>query len=306
MQFASYFNIFFLITACILSIPQISPLNPITSIGPLIFVITVGMIREGYEDYKRHNYDQTYNNSLSLVYNNFTKTFCVEKWKDIKVGSIVKILKNETVPADFLVIKSSEANGYCYLQTTNLDGETALKPKESLLSFSKRIVTDKNKVKRAIKDNNNNSDSINSNNDIVNMRINSNDSNKDNISSKNANNKIDTIDFSVINGYLEVDPPDNNIYKAEGRVEFLGDDRDNFDINNIILRGGTLKNVDYIYGIVIYSGKDTKLMQNIQNYSLKRSGIEIKLNRIVIIVMLIVFTICIICTVLGLIFRVSI
>jgi hypothetical protein len=31
-----------------------------------------------------------------------------------------------------------------------------------------------------------------------------------------------------------------------------------------LTKGGALKNVDYVYGLVVYTGKDTKIMQNIQ------------------------------------------
>lgn len=36
----------------------------------------------------------------------------------------------------------------------------------------------------------------------------------------------------------------------------------NCGIKNILLRGCTLKNTDYCYGIVIYVGSDTKIMKN--------------------------------------------
>lgn len=49
-QFRNYFNIFFLFTAIILSIKQISIMDPGTAIGPFIFVIMVSVIQEGLED----------------------------------------------------------------------------------------------------------------------------------------------------------------------------------------------------------------------------------------------------------------
>ncbi len=54
-QFNNYFNIFFLITAIILAIKEISPMDPGTAIGPFIFVIMVSVVREGIEDYVKYN-----------------------------------------------------------------------------------------------------------------------------------------------------------------------------------------------------------------------------------------------------------
>jgi len=43
-------NVYFLIIAILASIKEISPIGPFTSWSPLIFVITVSMIREFIED----------------------------------------------------------------------------------------------------------------------------------------------------------------------------------------------------------------------------------------------------------------
>lgn len=54
-QFNNYFNIFFLLTAIILSIKIISPMDPGVAIGPFIFVISISILREGIEDYVKIN-----------------------------------------------------------------------------------------------------------------------------------------------------------------------------------------------------------------------------------------------------------
>ena len=53
IQFLRPANIYFLISAILNCIPQISPLSPITAILPLIFVLAVSLIREAVEDCKR-------------------------------------------------------------------------------------------------------------------------------------------------------------------------------------------------------------------------------------------------------------
>lgn len=46
-QFRRYANIYFLFIAIIQSIRILSPLNPISAIAPLVFVLGLSMIREG-------------------------------------------------------------------------------------------------------------------------------------------------------------------------------------------------------------------------------------------------------------------
>jgi P-type E1-E2 ATPase len=55
--------------------------------------------------------------------------FGVKFWKDIKMGELVKIHKNEQIPADVFLLKSSNKSGMCYVETVNLDGESSLKEK---------------------------------------------------------------------------------------------------------------------------------------------------------------------------------
>lgn len=53
-------------------------------------------------------------------------------WKKLEVGDIVLLRDNEQVPADVVVLASSDPDGMCYLETKNLDGETNLKPRRSV------------------------------------------------------------------------------------------------------------------------------------------------------------------------------
>jgi phospholipid-translocating ATPase len=53
-------------------------------------------------------------------------------WKKLEVGDIVLLRDNDQVPADIVVLSTSDPEGMCYLETKNLDGETNLKPRKSV------------------------------------------------------------------------------------------------------------------------------------------------------------------------------
>ncbi|EKM80737.1 hypothetical protein AGABI1DRAFT_119321 [Agaricus bisporus var. burnettii JB137-S8] len=129
-QFSKYANLFFLFTACIQQIPGVSPTQQYTTIVPLAVVLLVSAFKEMQEDLKRHQSDSELNSRYAKVMNQhagFTET----KWKDIKVGDVVRIENNDFIPADMVLLCSSEPEGLCYIETSNLDGETNLKIKQA-------------------------------------------------------------------------------------------------------------------------------------------------------------------------------
>ena len=53
-------------------------------------------------------------------------------WKDVNIGDIIRIRANEEVPADVIIISTSDLEGNCYIETKNLDGESNLKTRTAL------------------------------------------------------------------------------------------------------------------------------------------------------------------------------
>lgn len=55
--------------------------------------------------------------------------FAPTTWDSLLVGQIVKIEKDQQIPADLMLLYSGEEKGNCFIETKNLDGETNLKEK---------------------------------------------------------------------------------------------------------------------------------------------------------------------------------
>jgi magnesium-transporting ATPase (P-type) len=54
----------------------------------------------------------------------------------------------------------------------------------------------------------------------------------------------------------------------------------NCGLRNMLLRGCNMKNVDYIYGYVIYTGPESKIMMNAKNPPHKVSNVFHLMNKI--------------------------
>ena len=47
----------------------------------------------------------------------------------------MRLLSDEVIPADMLLLRSSDPGGICYIDTANIDGETNLKQREVASGF---------------------------------------------------------------------------------------------------------------------------------------------------------------------------
>ena len=128
-QFSRIANFYFLIIASTLYIFQKwAPLNGAAAIFPLILVLLISAFREGVEDFLRFLSDRDINNTDCKVLNN--GNFITRPWSDILVGDVIMLNKNEQVPADMIILATSEPDNVAYIDTCNLDGETNLKVKQ--------------------------------------------------------------------------------------------------------------------------------------------------------------------------------
>ena len=228
-QFRRYANCFFLAIGLLQQIPNVSPTGRYVTLVPFMIILMLSALKEIVEDWKRHRADDKVNNATTNVLDKDKGKFIEKKWKDIHVGEIVKVSNGEFFPADLVVLSSSEPKGMCYIETSNLDGETNLKIRTAIPQTYKSF------------------ESMEENQEIA---------------------------LKKIAGKIECEEPNRNLYEFVGNVQMGDKQIAPLSQSAILLRGAKLMNTVHIYGAVVYSGHDTKLIMNSQEAPLKRSNID--------------------------------
>ncbi|GAB2300782.1 hypothetical protein Dimus_034818 [Dionaea muscipula] len=223
IQFHRVAYLYFLAIAALNQLPPLAVFGRTVSLFPLLFVLSVTAVKDGYEDWRRHRSDRKENNREALVFQ--CGRFEPRKWKKIQTGEVVKICANETIPCDMVLLGTSDPSGIAYIQTMNLDGESNLKTR-----YARQ---------------------------------------------ETASVMADEGSFS---GLVRCEQPNRNIYEFTANMEFRGH-KFPLSQSNIILRGCQLKNTEWVIGVVVYTGQETKAMMNSAVSPAKRSKLESYMNR---------------------------
>ncbi|KAL8759691.1 MAG: hypothetical protein Q9184_003540 [Pyrenodesmia sp. 2 TL-2023] len=180
--------------------------------------------------------------------------FARDYWKSVQVGDFVRIYNDDQIPADVVVLSTSEADGQCYVETKNLDGETNLKVRQALHCGR---------------------------------------------SMKHAK------DCEKASFIIESEDPNANLYQYSGAARWTERDArkpeeagtgmaEPISINNLLLRGCSLRNTEWVLGVVVYTGRQTKIMLNSGITPSKRSRIARDLNWYVVYNFVVLFFMCLV------------
>ena len=138
-QFRRVANFYFLVIFILQLIPGVSPYPIVITVLPLTFILGVTAVKEGWEDRGRHKYDNSINarSVCRIVPDNPSEEQLVRS-DALRVGDIVKIMENDTAPADVLLLSvlqsESDKDNTVWVDTAGLDGETRLKLRRAVFS----------------------------------------------------------------------------------------------------------------------------------------------------------------------------
>lgn len=135
-QFKFFFNLYFLVVAISQFIPQLQVGYLFTYVAPLVFVLAITMAKEAYDDFQRFKRDKEANSQL---YSRLTGTGVVETVpsSELRVGDMVQIHTDQRVPADVVLLRTTEKAGASFIRTDQLDGETDWKLRKAVASTQK-------------------------------------------------------------------------------------------------------------------------------------------------------------------------
>ncbi|RKP39749.1 hypothetical protein BJ085DRAFT_13927, partial [Dimargaris cristalligena] len=325
-QFRRVANQYFLFLIILQLIPAVAEGSAGLSALALCFIIFVTSLKDGYEDYKRYQSDAEVNNAETLIlrrWTNFNTRRSTLKlnflqrvqsslpgapqpypvlnrskstlrpaddspgssqvaasheklamgggemdhssqwskilWRSLQVGDFVLVRNDQHIPADLLILSTSDEDGLCFIETKNLDGETNLKLRQAMGSTSSWQSVD----------------------DLRSTEI--------SVDCEAPNTNLYSFKGSMTNNH-RVDPNQSPEFPKVPRAEPI-------TIDNILLRGCILRNTDYVVGLALFTGPESKIVLNSGVTPNKRSRIEKIMNTQVALNFVLLFILCLLCAI---------
>ncbi|KAJ7405947.1 putative phospholipid-transporting ATPase IIB [Pitangus sulphuratus] len=245
-QFKFFLNLYFLVVSCSQFVPALKIGYLYTYWAPLGFVLTVTVVREAVDEFRRYKRDKEMNSQLysKLTVRGISFDFreiyhfstiiaskVQVKSSDIQVGDLIIVEKNQRIPSDMVFLRTSEKTGSCFIRTDQLDGETDWKLKVAV-SCTQRLPA--------------------------------------------------LGDLFSINAYVYAQKPQLDIHSFEGT--FTREDSDpavheSLSIENT-LWASTVVASGTVIGVVIYTGKETRSVMNTSNPKNKVGLLDLELNQL--------------------------
>ncbi|KAJ3017312.1 hypothetical protein HKX48_003626 [Thoreauomyces humboldtii] len=316
-QFRRVANLYFLGLTVLQCIPKYQTINPIVAALPLVVIVLLTSVKDGFEDWRRHASDAEMNGTIAWCirgggWTNANQCFfkggvsakkkatvvkgdgkvsptvssldnleaathtvlpqqvksgidngaesaatawTATPWAEVQTGDLILLKDNTPVPADMVILATSEPDALCYVETKNLDGETNLKIRQGVAQTNALL------------------------------------------SSPEA---LD--DLRDLKCVVECEPPNNSLYTFTGTLLLPPDSNAAvkgpvqipLSVQNTLLRGCYLRNTSWTIGLAVQTGANTKIRQNAGITPMKRSRTERGMNGQVLVNLGVLLIICIV------------
>jgi len=248
-------NVYFLLISVLMYIGEhtdffIGTIKAFSTFGTLAMMMTVSAVVALLDDNKRKAADREANEqAANHIHIGVGGKGSKDKkaWEQVKVGDILVVHEGDELPADIVPLFCSGEDGACYVSTANLDGETNLKLKAAAPLAQKALACGQSSG-IAIED--------------VQQRL-----------------------HVLSEARVEAEAPQTSIHVFTGTFT-LQQAQDSLSADNLLLRGTVLRNTKFALGVVIYTGRETRMVMNSRQVPLKLSNLEGVTNSVMIVVLL--------------------
>ncbi|KAF5390550.1 hypothetical protein D9757_002774 [Collybiopsis confluens] len=320
-QFRRVANIYFLGIAILQFFPMFSTISPGVVILPLIIIIALTALKDGYEDFRRHQADRNVNQSQTEVLagawvnpnatEGKSKTF-VRGLIPKRVGgkqaqegnptSLDQANDADTTLTDdpnYHYHRRRSSNRLSFLKSSSSRPSIYWKPTlwEDIRVGDFVRIADNEPIPADVL--------ICSTSDPENVAFieTKNLDGETNLKSRNAvtgmTHLSDAESCANADGFrIMCDRPEVNMYRLDAMVENKDSEKKfPVDLQTVLLRGTVLKNTDWVIGIVVFTGEDTKIVMNAGGTPSKRSRVERQMNPQVLINLLLIAIMAVVCAI---------
>lgn len=260
-QFHIIANFFFLLISILYFFSE-TPINPLTTIAPLVAVIGVSMAKDAVDDVKRQIADYQGNRVPFMALTNDPKSnssrFLPKRSQDLHCGDIIICYENCSFPCDMLIMASSNSNGKAFITTDNLDGESSVKTVDSVAFTQSKLAPTVKMIE---------------------------------------NDFFENIIIDLPRSTVVCQNPCEDLKAFEGSLD-VSEESIPLALNNVVFRGANLRHTSFVIGVAVYTGKDTKLSLNDKPGFRKFSSSASRFNLILLVFMIAMFLITLIATIL--------
>ncbi|OJA16022.1 hypothetical protein AZE42_04283 [Rhizopogon vesiculosus] len=320
-QFRRIANVFFAFIAILQFFPEFSTISPGLVIIPLLIVLGITAIKDGYEDVKRHQSDRHVNHSQVRVLSGgdwVNPNISGKKSRTFVKGIVPRRRpkRNDVNKADGKDVESAAAAiepphnpdiEYDRLDSM-AEGEHHLfgHAGENTRPHWKKTLWEDVRVGDFVKIMDNEpipADVLicaTSEEENVAFVETKNLDGETNLKSRNACPALTDLHTaadcaSKPNTFtVECDRPDTNMYKLNGAVTRNGE-KWPVDVQTVLLRGTVLRNTDWAIGVVLFTGVDSKIILNSGGTPSKRSRVERQINPQVLVNLAILAIMAVVC-----------